>query len=55
MTNAEVDALLAEKLEERIKTPRSEFINMDHEDTLFADIRTRLTELAKASPKEKLD
>lgn len=55
MTIAEVDTQLAEKLEERLNTPRSEFIEMDSGDTLFEDIRFMLTQLDEKPSREKLD
>lgn len=55
MTIAKVDAQLAEKLEERLKTPRSEFIEMGSGDTLFGDIRFMLTQFDEKPSREKLD
>lgn len=55
MTNAEVDAQLAETLNERLKPPRSKFIEMDSGDTLFEDIRLMLRQLDEDQFSEKLD
>ena len=55
MTNSEVDEQLAETLRNRLKTPRSTFIEMDSSDTLFEDIRRMLRQLDEDPFSEKLD
>jgi hypothetical protein len=36
------DACFIEEIQQRIKTPRSDFVPMDENDTMFDDIRARL-------------
>lgn len=55
MTNAEVDAQLAETIKDRLRTPRSKFIEMDSGDTLFEDLRRMLRQLDEDQFSEKLD
>lgn len=55
MTNAEVDEQLVETLRDRLKTPRSNFIEMHSGDTLFEDIRRMLRQLNDDQFSEKLD
>ncbi|WP_300035713.1 hypothetical protein [uncultured Roseobacter sp.] len=55
MTNTDVDAQLAETLNERLKTPRSNFYEMDSGDTLFEDLRLMLRKLGEDQFSEKLD
>lgn len=55
MTNAEVDAELAETLKDRLKTPRSKFIEMDSGDALLVDPLRMLRQLDEDSFSEKFD
>lgn len=55
MSKIGIDADLASKLKARVKTPRAEFVNMDENDKLFADIRTKLNNRSTTIPKEELD